>query len=111
MEFIYPMLLEQADKPFSDGRYVFEPKIDGHRLILSRSNGQTPFIQDNNDVSAKYPELVMDGPDMVLDGELAVFDPNTGVPDFELTMSRFQSSKSRLPISYVVFGYFTIRER
>ncbi|MFC8689468.1 hypothetical protein [Brevibacillus porteri] len=53
------MLLEQADKPFSDGRYVFEPKIDGHRLILSRSNGQTPFIQDNNDVSAKYPELVM----------------------------------------------------
>ncbi|MFG0235405.1 hypothetical protein [Brevibacillus porteri] len=41
--FISPMLLEQVDKPFSDGRYVFELKIDGHRLVLSRSNGQTRF--------------------------------------------------------------------
>ena len=104
MDFIYPMLLEQADKPFSDGRYVFEPKIDGHRLILSRSNGQTRlYTRHNNDVTSKYPELITDGPDMILDGELAVIDPDTGIPDFELTMARFQSKRSRLPISYVVF--------
>lgn len=104
MDFIYPMLLEQVDKPFSDGRYIFEPKIDGHRLILSRKNGITKlYTRHNNDVTAKYPELLMDGPDIVLDGELTVLDPETGIPDFELTMTRFQSNKSRLPVSYVVF--------
>ncbi|MED1792856.1 ATP-dependent DNA ligase [Brevibacillus nitrificans] len=104
MEFISPMLLEQVDKPFSDGSYIFEPKIDGHRLILSRTRGETKlYTRHNNDVTVKYPELVTDGPDIVLDGELAVFDPETGIPDFELTMSRFQSKRSQLPISYVVF--------
>ncbi|HZG82119.1 MAG TPA: ATP-dependent DNA ligase [Brevibacillus sp.] len=98
------MLLEQVDSPFSDGRYIFEPKIDGHRLILSRSNGVTRlYTRHHNDVTAKYTELVFDGPDIVLDGELAVMDPDTGIPDFELTMQRFQSKKSRLPVSYVVF--------
>lgn len=104
MEFISPMLLEQADKPFSDGRYIFEPKIDGHRLILSRSDGETRlFTRHNNDVTAKYPELITDGPDIILDGELAVFDPDTGIPDFERTMTRFKSKKLCLPVSYVVF--------
>lgn len=104
MDFISPMLLEQVDKPFSDGRYIFEPKIDGHRLILSRSNGVTRlYTRHNNDVTAKYPELVTDGPDIILDGEIAVFNPETGIPDFELTMTRFQSKNSQLPISYVVF--------
>lgn len=98
------MLLEQVDIPFSDGGYIFEPKIDGHRLILSRCNGATHlYTRHNNDVTVKYPELVVDGQDIVLDGELAVIDPETGIPDFELTMSRFQSRRSRLPISYVVF--------
>ncbi|MGF9907245.1 ATP-dependent DNA ligase [Brevibacillus porteri] len=98
------MLLEQADKPFSDGRYIYEPKIDGHRLSLSRRNDETRlYTRHNNDVTAKYPELITDGPDIVLDGELAVMDPDTGIPNFELTMQRFQSKRSRLPISYVVF--------
>ncbi|TQK45786.1 DNA ligase-1 [Brevibacillus sp. AG162] len=103
--FIFPMLLEQADKPFSDGRYIFEPKIDGHRLILSRSNGETRLnTRHNNDVTAKDPELITGGTDMILeDGELAVMDPDTGIPDFELTMQRFQSNRLRLPISHVVF--------
>lgn len=96
------MLLEQTDKPFSDGRYIFEPKIDGHRLILSRRGGVTKlYTRHGNDVTAKYPELITAGPDIILDGELAVMDPDTGVPDFELTMSRFHGRK--LPIVYVVF--------
>lgn len=104
MEFISPMLLEHTDKPFSDGRYIFEPKIDGHRLLLSRKNGVTRlYTRHHNDVTAKYPELITDGPDIVLDGEIAVMDPDTGIPDFELTMQRFQAKKSRLPVSYVVF--------
>ncbi|WP_334312687.1 ATP-dependent DNA ligase [Brevibacillus sp. AG] len=104
MDFIYPMLLEQLDQPFSDGRYIYEPKIDGHRLILMRSNGKTQlYTRHNNEVTDRYPELITDGPDIVLDGELVVIDPDTGIPDFELTMQRFQSKRSRLPISYVVF--------
>jgi hypothetical protein len=37
--FITPMLLEKRDNPFDDEQYLFEPKIDGHRLILSMENG------------------------------------------------------------------------
>ncbi|WP_019123729.1 RNA ligase family protein [Brevibacillus massiliensis] len=102
--FISPMLLEQVDAPFSDDQYIFEPKIDGHRLILSRINGVTKlYTRHNNDVTAKYPELISDGPNVILDGEVVVLDPETGYPDFELTMQRFQSKSAQLPVSYVVF--------
>ncbi|MDT3417107.1 DNA ligase-1 [Brevibacillus aydinogluensis] len=98
------MLLEQVDKPFSDERFLFEPKIDGFRLILIRKNGVTKlFTRHGNDVTAKYSELISEGPDVILDGELTVIHPETGIPDFELTMSRFHSNTSKLPISYVVF--------
>jgi len=37
--FIEPMLLATAPAPFSDSRFIFEPKIDGNRLIFSQQNG------------------------------------------------------------------------
>lgn len=39
--FIPPLLPEQVDKPLSGGRCIFEPKIDGHRFLLSRSKRVT----------------------------------------------------------------------
>lgn len=34
--FISPMLLQTAAGPFSSNDYIYEPKIDGHRLIYSQ---------------------------------------------------------------------------
>jgi DNA ligase 1 len=36
--FIEPILLATAPEPFSDRHYIFEPKIDGHRLLFSQKN-------------------------------------------------------------------------
>ncbi|MFE5321838.1 ATP-dependent DNA ligase [Paenibacillus sp. NPDC056579] len=110
--YIQPMLLETAPEPFSDDDYIFEPKIDGHRLILSRINGQTRlYTRHNNDCTRQYPELVNLGLDnVILDGEVAATD-EFGRVDFESIMERFslrklekvrQAAETR-PVNYVVF--------
>jgi len=110
--FISPMLLETAPAPFSHNDYIFEPKIDGHRLILSRIGGQTRlYPRHNNDSTRQYPELIDIAPDdVILDGEVAATDAQ-GRVDFEAIMERFslrktdrvrRAAESR-PVNYVVF--------
>jgi len=114
--FLEPMLLEKREQPFNDDRFLFEPKIDGHRLILSFQNGDVRlYTRHNNDVTRQYPELhdvpIEDDSDVVLDGEVACMDSETGIIDFELIMQRFMTRKPmairqamvRLPVHYYVF--------
>ncbi|MEF2246458.1 ATP-dependent DNA ligase [Paenibacillus sp. IITD108] len=113
--FIEPMLLEKREKPFDDDRFIYQPKIDGHRLILSRTSNQIRlYTRHNNDVTRQYPELhnvPIDGNvDVVLDGEIARMDEN-GWIDFELIMERFHLKKDpwilqavrTRPVIYYVF--------
>lgn len=110
-----PMLLGKREDPFDDDLYVFQPKIDGHRLILARTTGQVRlYTRHNTDVTRQYPELhnvpVIDGVDIVLDGEVARMD-ETGWIDFELVMKRFGLKSDRkinaavrtMPVHYYVF--------
>lgn len=112
--FISPMLLETAAAPFSDSRYIYEPKIDGHRLIYSQTDGEVRlYTRHNNECTRQYPEIsgVFFPQDIVLDGEIACVDPLTGGVDFESVMSRFQARRAdkirqltqTLPVTYVVF--------
>ncbi|MFD1776994.1 ATP-dependent DNA ligase [Paenibacillus rhizophilus] len=111
--FISPMLLDTAPGPFSDNNYIFEPKVDGHRLIYSQQSGEVRlYTRHNNDCTRQYPELQLpfDG-DIILDGEVACVDPETGISDFEAVMSRFQARRSdkiqrltaSLPAYYAIF--------
>lgn len=112
--FISPMLLETAPHAFDNDDYIFEPKIDGHRLILSHTNGETRlFTRHNNDCTRQYPEL-LSAPfteDIVLDGEIACVNPATGAICFESVMERFSAKKAdkvrrlseHLPANYIVF--------
>ncbi|MED1645580.1 RNA ligase family protein [Brevibacillus agri] len=111
--FLEPMLLRQRDEPFDDGRFIYEPKIDGHRLILSKINGKTTLhTRHHNECTAQYPELC-DLPidhDVILDGEVYCIDAD-GQINFELIMSRFQTkgpdriaaATKRLPVGLMVF--------
>lgn len=112
--FIEPMLLEKRDQPFTHADYIFEPKIDGHRLILSHVGGVTRlYTRHNNDVTRQYPEItsVNFGYDVILDGEIACIDPLTGAICFESVMERFQTRKddkirsmrASLPVNFIVF--------
>jgi DNA ligase-1 len=112
--FIAPMLLNSREKPFSDQAYVFEPKIDGHRLIVSKSGQETRlFTRHHNECTGQYPELwdvPIDG-DVVLDGEVCCTDPESGQNNFELVMQRLQLKKknkiraisNQSPVTYVVW--------
>lgn len=117
--FIPPMLLETAQAPFSDENYIFEPKFDGHRAILSCIGGQTNiYTRHNNECTRQYPELlsVPFTEDMILDGEIVCIDP-TGTVDFEGVMTRFQARRAdliqrltgQLPVTFVVFDILMYR--
>ncbi|ACX62971.1 ATP-dependent DNA ligase [Paenibacillus sp. Y412MC10] len=112
--FIDPMLLATAPVPFSDSRFIFEPKIDGHRLIFSQQNGVVRlYTRHNNDCTHQYPEIAnaLFPHDIVLDGEIACVDSATGNPDFETVMTRFQAKKTdkiaalsvSKPVTFVIF--------
>ena len=111
--FISPMLLETAPEPFSHADYVFEPKIDGHRLIMSRMNGGPVhlYTRHHNECTVQYPELAGILPeDIILDGEVAATDAK-GAVDFEAIMERFslrradkiREGAAKHPVNYVVF--------
>jgi DNA ligase-1 len=114
--FIPPMLLEKSDEPFNNPTYFFEPKIDGHRLIMSYRNGETRlFTRHNNDCTRQYPELwnpSVTCDEFILDGEVCSIDPDTGAIDFESVMERFQLSKQTKinaaaktrPVHYIILG-------
>lgn len=113
MLFIDPMLLVTAPGPFSDPRFIYEPKIDGHRLIFSQQSGVVwLYTRHNNDCTWQYPELQQPFDyDIILDGEVACVNPATGVSDFEAVMTRFQARRAdkihqlsrALPAYYAIF--------
>ncbi|MBN2980095.1 RNA ligase family protein [Cohnella algarum] len=114
--FISPMLLEKRESPFDDDRYIFEPKIDGHRMIMSIQDGAVRlYTRHENEVTRQYPELhdvpIANSSDAVLDGEVAIVDPESGAVEFESIMERFRMSRPmsireasvRRPVHYFVF--------
>ncbi|MET3846895.1 ATP-dependent DNA ligase [Paenibacillus sp. OAE614] len=119
--FISPMLLETAIGPFSHSDYIFEPKIDGHRLVFSQESGVIRlYTRHNNDCTRQYPELHFPfEDDIILDGEIACVDPATGISDFEAVMTRFQAKNAdkidrlqrTLPVTFVVFDILQYKGR
>ncbi|CAI6022939.1 Multifunctional non-homologous end joining DNA repair protein LigD [Paenibacillus sp. JJ-100] len=111
--FISPMLLETAPGPFSHSNYIFEPKVDGHRLIYSQQSGSVRlYTRHNNDCTQQYPELQLPfDADIILDGEVACTDPMTSINDFEGVMSRFSTRQANkiaqltktLPATFAIF--------
>jgi DNA ligase 1 len=111
--FISPMLLNQVDGPFDDARWIYEPKIDGHRLLLSKMGGVTKlYTRHQNECTGQYLELhsvPLDG-DVILDGEVFCVNQH-GQIDFELVMNRFHTkgadkiaaAMKRQPVGYMVF--------
>ncbi|WP_338709238.1 ATP-dependent DNA ligase [Paenibacillus amylolyticus] len=111
--FISPMLLSTAPGPFDHSEYIFEPKVDGHRLIYSQQSGSIRlYTRHNNECTHQYPELLLPfQDDVILDGEVACTDPETGLNDFEAVMSRFSTKQvSKIqqltrtqPVTFAIF--------
>ncbi|MGQ0714460.1 MAG: DNA ligase D [Gemmatimonadaceae bacterium] len=84
---VQPMLAESAEKAFTRDDWVFELKLDGHRLIASKSKGEALLLTRNgNDYTAVFPEVAraikaLPIEEFIIDGEVVCLDAD-GKPSF-----------------------------
>ena len=84
-----PMLARIAERPFSHRDWLFEPKLDGFRVLAYLQHGQVALLSRNGtDLTEQFPsvveELQRQGTDeMVLDGEMVALNEE-GLPEFQL---------------------------
>jgi bifunctional non-homologous end joining protein LigD len=93
---IPPMLATLTEVFPTEGKWVYEPKLDGIRALVYVSGGEVRIYSRNRKLlNDAYPELVealssaVRG-DAVLDGEIAAFDAERGITSFSLLQQRMQ---------------------
>jgi bifunctional non-homologous end joining protein LigD len=92
-----PMLAALADGPFSRPGWVYEPKLDGARVIALVKDGKATLLSRRGlDVTQQYPALAAElgeqTANVVLDGEIVALDDD-GRPSFELLQTRLNARK------------------
>ncbi|HEX5574563.1 MAG TPA: DNA polymerase ligase N-terminal domain-containing protein, partial [Gemmatimonadales bacterium] len=110
------MLAETADRPFSRKDWLFEPKLDGYRVLAVRAGGDAKLLTRNgNDCSAAFPEVLravaaLPFPRLLLDGEVVALD-DAGRPNFQRLQGRARLRRGidirhatvRYPVTYYGF--------
>jgi bifunctional non-homologous end joining protein LigD len=91
---IAPMLATLSDRAPPGGGWIYEPKLDGVRVLAYVTGGSVRlFSRNRKPVEGGYPELVealslaVRG-DAVLDGEIVAPDPATGLSSFARLQQR-----------------------
>ena len=97
---LLPMHAEIADKPFNDPSWMWEPKLDGYRVLaFVDESGAKLKSRRGLDLSASFPklcaELAQNNPaGTILDGEIVAFDA-AGKPSFNALQNRVQLKHER----------------
>lgn len=87
------MHCETEEKPFTRDDWVFELKLDGYRLIASKSHGEALLLTRNgNDYTSVFPEIAravksLPFDDVIVDGEVVCLD-SKGLPSFSRLQRR-----------------------
>lgn len=87
------MLAEPCEDPFTRDGWIFELKLDGYRLIASKSHGEALLLTRNgNDYTAVFPEIAravkaLPFDHVIVDGEVVVMD-SQGKPSFARLQQR-----------------------
>jgi bifunctional non-homologous end joining protein LigD len=87
------MLARAVEAPFSHPGWLFEPKLDGYRMLASRAGPAARLLTRNgNDATRTFPELTralkaLPVSDFVIDGEVAQHD-SAGRPSFQRLQQR-----------------------
>ena len=90
---VEPMHAESADEAFTRDGWIFELKLDGYRLIASKSHGEPLLLTRNgNDYTGVFPEIAravkaLPIDDCIIDGEVVVCDAK-GLPSFAMLQRR-----------------------
>ncbi|MEP6508440.1 MAG: DNA ligase D, partial [Gemmatimonadales bacterium] len=87
------MHAETAEKAFTRDGWIFELKLDGYRLIASKSHGEALLLTRNgNDYTGVFPEIAravkaLPVDECIIDGEVVVTDEK-GLPSFAMLQRR-----------------------
>jgi bifunctional non-homologous end joining protein LigD len=99
-EEIPPMLAETGGQLRTEAGWLYEPKLDGYRVIAFIEHSNV-FLQSRGgiDLTPLFPEIVKDlaaqaVESMVLDGEIVVLGPD-GRPSFNALQNRAQSKSAQ----------------
>jgi bifunctional non-homologous end joining protein LigD len=89
-----PMHAETAEAPFNHADWMWEPKLDGYRVLAFLDHGKVTLRSRRGalDLAADFPklcaELAQQNVDsMILDGEIVAFDAE-GRPSFQAMQNR-----------------------
>ncbi len=112
---IPPMLATLTEDFPGEGKWAYEPKLDGVRALIYASDGTVRiFSRNRKPLNDAYPELVealapaIRG-DAVLDGEVVAFDSQRGVTSFSQLQQRMQlrdpvrARRSMVPVYLYLF--------
>ena len=90
-----PMLAEPGETLRSDPEWLYEPKLDGYRIIAFVRNGEVRLTSRRGlDLTASFPEIVANlgvpaADSLILDGEVVALD-EAGRPSFNALQNRVQ---------------------
>jgi bifunctional non-homologous end joining protein LigD len=112
---IPPMLATLTEELPTQGKWVYEPKLDGVRALIYVSGGSVRIYSRNRKpLNDAYPELAealataVRG-EAVLDGEVVAFDQERGVTSFARLQQRMQlrdpvrARRSQVPVHLYLF--------
>lgn len=94
-----PMHAESGDAPFNHPDWMWEPKLDGYRVLAFVTDAGVKLRSRRGlDLSAAFPrlraELAKQATNMILDGEIVAFDAS-GKPSFGALQNRVQLRTER----------------
>jgi bifunctional non-homologous end joining protein LigD len=110
------MLAETAEGPFSRKDWIFEPKLDGYRVLAVRTGSDAKLLTRNgNDCGGAFPEVqravaALPFQRFLLDGEVVALDEQ-GKPSFQRLQGRarlrrpidIRHATVRCPVTYYAF--------
>ncbi|HEX3234202.1 MAG TPA: DNA ligase D [Gemmatimonadales bacterium] len=110
------MLAESAERPFSRKGWIFEPKLDGYRVLAARAPGGPQLLtRSGNDCGPTFPEVLravaaLPFDRLVLDGEVVALD-DAGRPSFQRLQGRARFLRAidirhaavECPVTYYAF--------
>lgn len=98
---ISPMLASLSDKPFDGADWIFEPKLDGYRVLAYKNKDGVRLLSRNGkNLTPDLPQLAaalekQPDSEFVIDGEIVALNVG-GLPDFGLLQRYFADSGRRI---------------
>lgn len=95
-----PMAASSAAESFDGDDWIFEPKLDGIRILAFIDKGKVQlFSRNNNDLTKQYPSIVeslakQPMTSAIIDGEIVAFDAE-GKPSFHVLQQRLHLTNEK----------------